>query len=172
MRKITTLLLLGLLSTLLLTGCHQGTTEDEEPEIGTTWSEIDRGLCRDLSAKDFDKLVRTFDATKLILHEQKPTIIEVYRPDCSHCVKLKPYMAKLSRELGQAVPIYMVNSRESDESSKIVSKLQISSVPTLFLIYKDGSYVTLKPTSKWKGDGELLPGLRSEVALMLKSYLR
>lgn len=163
--KITTLLL-GLLTLLLVSGCDLSTPDQE----GKAWDEIDPGLTKELSAKDFDKLVRTVDATKLILHKQQPTIIEVYRPNCAHCILLKPYLAQLSKELGEQVPIYTISSRGGEGSKAIIERLHVKSVPTLFLIYKDGSYVTLQPTSKWPEEKEILPGLRGEVEKMLKSY--
>lgn len=171
MRKTSTLLL-SLVAATLLSGCHLGMPEEQpDPELLKAWAEVDPGLTKVLSAKDFDKLVRTVDASRLILHKQKPTIIEVYRPDCSHCLLLKPYLAQLSKELGKEVPIYTISSCGGEGSKEIIERLQVTSVPTLFLIYKDGSYVTLQPTSKWEGD-QILPGLRSEVEKMLKSYVK
>lgn len=162
----TTLPLLLLLSLLVLSGCRP-TPSEETPK----WEEIDPGALRPITMAQMNGLIRSCDPDRVVLREPAPTVFEFYFPACPHCVRLKPLMARLSQEYS-AVPIYIVNVRESQEVAAFVKEhLGVTHVPTLLFIHRDGSYEPILPSQKWgKDDDAVMKGLRDEMTTMLESY--
>lgn len=62
-------------------------------------------------------------------------------------------------------------SEDRDRILPLIKKFGIKSVPMLIFVYKNGSFVIIQPTSKWK-EGKLLDGMRTETEKMLRSYKR
>ena len=145
------------LAVTLLTGC--GSMDDPETPLP--------------ESEDFAVLIADYDSSIWSHDAPRPTILEVYRPDCPSCQKLKPYYESLVREYEGKVQFHALNtiSEDRDRISPLIKKLDIKSVPTLIFVYKNGSFVIIQPTSKWK-EGELLDGMRTETEKMLRSYKR
>lgn len=165
MKKISLYIALlgGILLALLLSGCKPMHDPVEEKKTD--------GRPADLTVKDFDRLVVYYDLMQIKLREPRPTIIEVYRPDCSACQRLMPHMERFAEEYRGRVAISYLNTRlnESKELRQIIEKLRIQQVPTLLFIHSDGSYVTAQPMIEWTAD-EIDGRLRAEADLMIQSY--
>ena len=164
MKKISLYIALlgGILLALLLSGCKPM----QDPEEKKT-----EGRPADLTMQDFDQLVTYYDLVQIKLRKPRPTIIEVYRPDCSACQGLMPYMERFAEEYRGRVAVRYLNSRlnKSKELRQIIKKLNIQQVPTLLFIHSNGSYVTVRPMSEWTED-EIDERLRAEADRMIQSY--
>jgi filamentous hemagglutinin family protein len=81
-----------------------------------------------LSQKDFDgkKIVRAKNTGALLL---------VKAEWCSHCMKLKPILKKVSEKLGSAFPIFTI---DADKDSQIVNSLGVDGYPTVFFVNREG----------------------------------
>ena len=164
MKKISLYIALlgGILLALLLSGCKpMHDPEEKETE----------GRPGDLTVQDFDRLVAYYDLMQIKLREPRPTIIEVYRPDCSACQKLMPHIERFAEEYRGRVAVRYLNSRlnKSKELHQIIEKLRIQQVPTLLFIHSDGSYVTISPMNEWTED-EIDERLQAEADRMIQSY--
>ena len=162
MKKISLYIALlgGILLALLLSGCKpMHDPEEKETE----------GRPSDLTVQDFDRLVAYYDLMQIKLRESRPTIIEVYRPDCPACRELMPHMERFAEEYRGRVAVRYLNSRLSKDIHQIIEKLRIQQVPTLLFIHSDGSYVTARPMIEWTAD-EIDGRLRAEADRMIKSY--
>ena len=164
MKKISLYIALlgGILLSLLLSGCKpMQDPKEKEPE----------GRPADLTVQDFDRLVAYYDLMQIKLREPRPTIIEVYRPDCPACQKLMPHIERFAEEYQGRVAISYLNTRlnNSKELHQIIENLRIEKVPTLLFIHSDGSYVTARPMIEWTAD-EIDTRLRAEADRMIQSY--
>ena len=164
MKKISLYIALlgGILLALLLSGCKPMHDPEEEKTEGRP---------DDLTVQDFNRLVAYYDLMQIKLREPRPTIIEVYRPDCSACQGLMPHMERFAEEYRGRVAISYLNTRlnESKELHQIIEKLRIHKVPTLLFIHSGGSYVTALPMVEWTAD-EIDTRLRAEADRMIQSY--
>ena len=162
MKKISLYIaLLGcILLALLLSGCKPM----QDPEEKKT-----EGRPADLTMQDFDQLVTYYDLVQIKLRKPRPTIIEVYRPDCPACQKLMPHMEQFAEEYRGRVAVSYLNSRLSKDIRQIIKKLNIRKVPTLFFIHSGGSYVSVQPMIEWDAD-EIDTRLRAEADRMIQSY--
>ena len=163
MKKISLYIALlgGILLVLLLSGCkpiHDPVEEEKKTD----------GRPADLTVQDFNRLVADYDL-QIKLREPRPTIIEVYRPDCPACQKLMPHMEQFAEEYRGRVAVSYLNSRLSKDIRQIIKKLNIQQVPTLLFIHSNGSYVTVRPMSEWTED-EIDTRLRAEADRMIQSY--
>lgn len=162
MKKISLYIALlgGILLALLLSGCKpMHDPEEKETE----------GRPDDLTVQDFNRLVAYYDLMQIKLRESRPTIIEVYRPDCPACRELMPHMERFAEEYRGRVAVRYLNSRLSKDIHQIIEKLRIQQVPTLLFIHSDGSYVTARPMIEWTAD-EIDGRLRAEADRMIQSY--
>ena len=164
MKKISLYIALlgGILLALLLSGCkpmHDPEEKKTEDRPG------------DLTVQDFDRLVADYDLMQIKLREPRPTIMEVYRPDCPACQRLMPYMERFAEEYQDRVAVRYLNTRlnKSEELKQIIKKLDIQQVPTLLFIHSGGSCVTARPMSEWTAD-EIDTRLRAEADRMIQSY--
>ena len=164
MKKISLYIALlgGILLALLLSGCkpmHDPEEKKTEDRPG------------DLTVQDFDRLVADYDLMQIKLREPRPTIMEVYRPDCPACQRLMPYMERFAEEYQDRVAVRYLNTRlnKSEELHQIIEKLRIEKVPTLLFIHSGGSYVTARPMIEWTAD-EIDTRLRAEADRMIQSY--
>ena len=164
MKKISLYIALlgGILLALLLSGCKP-MHDPEEKETD--------GRPADLTVQDFNRLVADYDLMQIKLRKPRPTIIEVYRPDCPACQRLMPHMERFAEEYRGRVAISYLNTRlnQSKELHQIWEKLNIKKVPTLLFIHSGGSYVTARPMVEWTAD-EIDERLRAEADRMIKSY--
>lgn len=146
-----------LLSVTLLAGC--GSMDDPETPLP--------------ESEDFAVLIADYDSSIWSHDAPRPTILEVYRPNCPSCQKLKPHYESLVKEYEGKVQFHALNtiSEDRDRILPLIKKFGIKSVPTLIFVYKNGSFVIVHPTSTWK-EGELLDGMRAETEKMLRSYKR
>ena len=165
MKKISLYIALlgGILLALLLSGCKPMHDPVEEKKT--------EGRPGDLTVQDFDRLVAYYDLMQIKLREPRPTIIEVYRPDCPACRRLMPHMERFAEEYRGRVDVSYLNTRlnQSKELHQILEKLNIQQVPTLFFIHSGGSYVSAPPMSEWDAD-EIDGRLRAEADRMIQSY--
>ena len=163
MKKISLYIALlgGILLALLLSGCKPIHDPVEEKKT--------EGRSADLTVQDFDRLVTYYDLMQIKLREPRPTIIEVYRPDCPACQSLMPHMEQFAEEYRGRVAVSYLNSRLSKDIRQIIKKLNIQQVPTLLFIHSNGSYVTVRPMSEWTED-EIDERLRAEADRMIQSY--
>ena len=162
MKKISPYIALlgGILLAILLSGCKPMQDPEEEKTEGRP---------DDLTVQDFNRLVTYYDLMQIKLREPRPTIIEVYRPDCPACRELMPHMERFAEEYRGRVAVSYLNSRLSKDIGQIVKKLRIQQVPTLLFIHSDGSYVTARPMIEWTAD-EIDGRLRAEADRMIQSY--
>ena len=166
MKKISLYIALlgGILLVLLLSGCkpmHDPVEEEKKTD----------GRPADLTVQDFNRLVADYDLMQIKLREPRPTIIEVYRPDCPACQRLMPHIERFAEEYRGRVAISYLNTRlnKSKELHQIIEKLRIEKVPTLLFIHSGGSYVTARPMIEWTAD-EIDTRLRAEADRMIQSY--
>ena len=162
MKKISLYIALlgGILLALLLSGCKPM----QDPEEKKT-----EGRPADLTMQDFDQLVTYYDLVQIKLRKPRPTIIEVYRPDCPACQKLMPHMEQFAEEYRGRVAVSYLNSRLSKDIRQIIKKLNIQQVPTLLFIHSGGRYVAVQPMIEWTAD-EIDGRLRAEADRMIQSY--
>ena len=64
---------------------------------------------------------------------QGPALLFVKAEWCGHCRRTAPVIDKVSRLLGSAVPVYIV---DSDENAALIREWKITSYPTI--LYSDG----------------------------------
>ena len=166
MKKISLYIALlgGILLVLLLSGCkpiHDPVEEEKKTD----------GRPADLTVQDFNRLVADYDLMQIKLREPRPTIIEVYRPDCPACQRLMPHIERFAEEYRGRVAISYLNTRlnKSKELHQIIEKLRIEKVPTLLFIHSGGSYVSVQPMIEWTAD-EIDTRLRAEADRMIQSY--
>ena len=166
MKKISLYIALlgGILLVLLLSGCkpiHDPVEEEKKTD----------GRPADLTVQDFNRLVADYDLMQIKLREPRPTIIEVYRPDCPACQGLMPHMERFAEEYRGRVAISYLNTRlnQSKELHQILEKLNIRKVPTLLFIHSGGRYVAVQPMIEWTAD-EIDGRLRAEADRMIQSY--
>lgn len=95
------------------------TTEVSKPKLG-------------MSKADFDKLL---DSDKLVL-------IDFYADWCAPCLKMKPFLEEISKEMEQTVLLIRINA---DENPELCKQLKIDGLPVLQL-YKN-------KTMTWSHDG-------------------
>lgn len=73
---------------------------------------------------------------------EQPVLIDFYAPWCGPCIKMKPMIAKLSKEYNGKAQIKTINY---DENKSLAAQLGISELPVLQL-YKNGKLL-------WTGKG-------------------
>lgn len=162
-----------LLSTLLLLPLSSCEATGEEPEyddtatgelIEITGEEL-RELVTEISVSPADPS-HEVERRVIKLKEPKPTIIEFYRPDCPHCVSLKPHLVKLAAAYKGRVPVYVVHTRSDEEVREIVSELRVTFVPTLFFVHRRGEAVMSRPS----GAKDPYAVMAEETERMIASY--
>jgi thioredoxin-like negative regulator of GroEL len=153
-------LLPALLGLLFLTACSS-----DEPSA--TYESIDPGKMIEISYPDFfaEVPVCALDGAGQV--DPQPTIVELYRPDCPHCIALKPTLVRLAEEYDGRARLFALNAGAKDGVRKLKSDLKITGVPSLFLLYADG---TVKEWQYHATGDKALRELRPLVDQMIKSY--
>jgi thioredoxin 1 len=69
-----------------------------------------------------------------IINDKRPVIIDFHALWCSPCKMQSPILKEISTELGDRIKVIKI---DVDQNSKIASRYNIQSVPTL-MIFKNG----------------------------------
>ena len=72
-----------------------------------------------------------------VLRSVVPVVIDVWGPRCIPCIRLDPYVDKISEEYSGTVKIAKIIA---PEARKLCAQLRVMGLPT-FLTYKDGAEV-------------------------------
>jgi thioredoxin-like negative regulator of GroEL len=84
-------------------------------------------MIRDVSDRDFDKVVQTATV---------PVLVEFWQPGCGGCRALMGQLEKVQTEVGERLVILTMNVQENFQ---IPAELEISSLPALAL-YRHGAF--------------------------------
>jgi len=71
---------------------------------------------------------------KLVLNNEKPSVVEVYTNSCPNCKRLHPIFEDTASEYSKVYSFYKLNAHENIE---LVKKYKVLGVPTL-LFFKGG----------------------------------
>jgi len=77
---------------------------------------------------------------KLVLNNEKPTVVEVYTNSCPNCKRLHPIFEDTAYEHGKVYSFYKLDAHKNIE---LVKKYKILGVPTL-LFFKEGKLLDKK----------------------------
>lgn len=139
---------------------------DEEP-VSLTYEAIDSGKMIETSYPDFVEKVPICNVDGATQIDPQPTIVELYRPDCPHCVSLKPALSMLSVEYEGRMRLLSLNTRGGDGVRQLISDLHVTGVPAVFLLYADGTVRKWEDHSTGK---KALDSLRPLVDKMISGY--
>jgi thiol-disulfide isomerase/thioredoxin len=84
-------------------------------------------------------IIYATDSTLLDIVEQreKPILVMVFLPTCSHCRAIEPHFREYSKQYGDSVNFVMVNPKENPGIAK---RYNIRGTPT-FLYFCDGNLI-------------------------------
>lgn len=100
-------------------------------------NEIIEGQVNKLTSETFQKLVWDYKSNPKdwVFKGDQPCIIDFYADWCRPCKMVAPIMDELSKEYKGKVRIYKVNT---DEQRELASLFNISSIPAVLFIPKNG----------------------------------
>lgn len=71
---------------------------------------------------------------QVVLHSQKPVLVDFWAPWCGPCLQLAPVMEELAEELGDKASFVKINV---DGNQEIATRYGIRSIPTI-IVFRDG----------------------------------
>ena len=77
---------------------------------------------------------------KLVVSNEKPTVVEIYTNSCPNCIRFYPVFEDTAIEYTKVYSFYKMNAHENLE---LVKKYKVLSVPTL-LFFKEGKLLDKK----------------------------
>jgi thioredoxin len=77
-----------------------------------------------------------------LIHSKPYVLIDFYAPWCVPCVKMKPYLEELDKEMGEKYAIIRINI---EENKNLTDNLKVQDIP-LLILYKNGK-------EAWKHQG-------------------
>jgi thioredoxin len=93
-------------------------------------------MAQKLSIEEFKSKVFDFEKNREWKYlGELPAIIDFYAEWCGPCKMVAPVLDELSKKYDGKLVVYKVNT---DEEAELSSMFQISSVPTLFFVPKEG----------------------------------
>ena len=97
----------------------------------------DESKVKQLTYKEFLKKVWNLEnnPNTFIYKGKLPAVIDFYADWCGPCRRVAPIMEKLAKEFDGNLTVYKVNV---DEAKDLASAFQVSSIPTVLFIPKEG----------------------------------
>ncbi len=84
-----------------------------------------------MSKSEFVKHAGDGDFGKVVLKEEKPTLVDFWAPWCGPCRAIGPILEELAAEYGEKVNIVKVNV---DDNPATAAQYGVRSIPTLLLV--------------------------------------